>query len=415
MADAPGGVEKTEKATPQRMKKLRKDGALQRSQDLSAWLGVGAAAIMLPGVIVDARAAGEAQLAAVDDVIADPTPERALAARTDGLGSVLGTLTPVLVAVVIAAIVANVAQGGLHISTKKLKPSFKQLNVVQGLKRIFSVQSLWQGLKALLKTVVVGLVLWQAVASIVPQLTAAGGLSLASLLDIGGGAVRALVVGAVAAGLGLAAVDLFVVVRKNRKQSRMSKQEIKEEHKQSEGDPLLKGQIRSRQLAMSRNRMIADVAEADVVIVNPTHVAVALRYEPGTGAPRLVASGQGALAARIRAAGEEHHVPLVHDVPLARVLHASCRVGEEIPAELFTAVAQVLAFVMALKARGAGQGHHTMPRPTSVPTMSRADRLRSRREGQRRAREERTPQTSAPPADRTSDSRAADQSQENVR
>ncbi|QIK84292.1 flagellar biosynthesis protein FlhB [Sanguibacter sp. HDW7] len=415
MADAPGGGEKTEKATPQRMKKLRKDGALQRSQDLSAWLGVGAAAIMLPGVVASGRAAGEAQLATLDDVISDPSPERALAALTDGLGSVLGTLTPVLVVVVLAAVVANVAQGGLHVSTKKLKPSFKQLNVVQGLKRVFSVQSLWQGLKALLKTVVVGLVLWQAVGSIVPQLTAAGGHSLMSLLGIAGGAVRALVVGAVAAGLGLAVLDLVVVVRKNRKQSRMSRQEIKEEHKQSEGDPLLKGQIRSRQLAMSRNRMIADVAGADVVVVNPTHVAVALRYEPGTGAPRLVAAGKGALAARIREAGESHRVPLVHDVPLARVIYASCRVGEEIPTELFTAVAQVLAFVMALKQRGAGQGHHTMPKTTAVPAMSRADRLRSRREGQRRAREPRTSQPSPPPADGASVSRATDDPQESVR
>ena len=415
MADAPGGGEKTEKATPQRMKKLRKEGALQRSQDLSAWLGVGAAALMLPGVVAHARDAGVTQLAAIGDVVADPTPERALAALTDGLGSVLGTLTPVLVVVVLTAVVANVAQGGLHVSTKKLKPSFKQLNVVTGLKRVFSVQSLWQGLKALLKTVVVGLVLWQGVASIVPQLTAAGGHPLSALLGLAGGAVRALVVGAVAAGLGLAALDVLVIVRKNRKQSRMSKQEIKEENKQSEGDPQLKGQIRSRQLAMSRNRMIADVADADVVVVNPTHVAVALRYEPGTGAPRLVASGQGALAARIRAAGEEHRVPLVHDVPLARVLHASCRVGEEIPPELFTAVAQVLAFVMALKARGAGQGHHTMPRPTVVQPMSRAERLRSRRESQRRAREARSPQTSAVPTDGTSASRATDQPEESVR
>lgn len=394
------------------MKKLRKDGALQRSQDLSAWLGVGAAAIMLPRVIESARAAGEAQIAAVTDVAADPSPERALAALTDGLGTVLASLTPVLIIVVLAAIIANVAQGGLHISTKKLKPSFKQLNIAKGIKRVFSMQSLWQGGKALLKTVVVGLVLWQAVGSIVPQLTTAGGHSLISLLGIGGGAVRALVVGAVAAGLGLAIVDLAVIVRKNRKQSRMSKQEIKEEHKQSEGDPQLKGQIRSRQLAMSRNRMISDVADADVVIVNPTHIAVALRYEAGKGAPRLVAAGQGALAARIREAGEEHHVPLVHDIPLARVIHASCRVGEEIPAELFTAVAQVLAFVMALRTRGAGQGHHTMPRATEVPVMSRSDRLRSRRESQRRTREARTSHSSAAAADESSVNRAAAPPQE---
>jgi flagellar biosynthesis protein FlhB len=119
----------------------------------------------------------------------------------------------------------------------------------------------------------------------------------------------------------------------------MTKQEVKDEHKQAEGDPHVKGQRRARQLAMSRNRMMAEVGEADVVLVNPTHVAVALRYDPAKGAPRVVAKGAGAMAARIREEADRHRVPMVADVPLARTLHGACELGQEIPAELYAAVA----------------------------------------------------------------------------
>jgi flagellar biosynthetic protein FlhB len=112
---------------------------------------------------------------------------------------------------------------------------------------------------------------------------------------------------------------------------------------------------------MSRNRMMADLSSADVVLVNPTHVAVALRYEPGGGAPRVVAKGSGAIAAKIRERAQEHRVPLVRDVPLARALHKACDIGDEIPADLYAAVAQVLAFLFALKARGVAAGTHVVP------------------------------------------------------
>ena len=140
----------------------------------------------------------------------------------------------------------------------------------------------------------------------------------------------------------------------------MTKKEVKDENKSSEGDPLIKSQRRSRQLAMSRNRMIAAVASADVVLVNPTHFAVALAYEPGRSAPRVVAKGAGTIAARIREQAETDRVPIVRDVGLARALHSACEIGQEIPVELYNAVAQVLAFVMALRSRGAATGTHHM-------------------------------------------------------
>ena len=136
----------------------------------------------------------------------------------------------------------------------------------------------------------------------------------------------------------------------------MSLQEVKDEHKQADGDPQMKGMVRERQMRMSRNRMMADVATADVVLVNPTHVAVALKYDPASGAPRVVAKGQGAIATKIRERAHEHRVPLVKDVPLARAVHGACEVGDEIPPELYAAIARVLAFLFALKARGVAAG-----------------------------------------------------------
>jgi flagellar biosynthetic protein FlhB len=138
----------------------------------------------------------------------------------------------------------------------------------------------------------------------------------------------------------------------------MSKYEIQQENKNSEGDPHVKAHRRSMQMAMSRNRMMTEVAEADVLLVNPTHVAVALRYDPARGAPRVVAKGAGEVAAKLRERAAEARVPMVQDIPLARALHASCEIGQEVPAQLFTAVARVLAFVMHLGARGVRGGFH---------------------------------------------------------
>ncbi|BAS14030.1 flagellar biosynthetic protein FlhB [Arthrobacter sp. Hiyo8] len=184
---------------------------------------------------------------------------------------------------------------------------------------------------------------------------------MSGILSAAVGGIGSLIQFAVLAGLVLAAADIFVVMRRNRKKTRMSKKEIKDENKNSDGDPLIKSQRRSRQLSMSRNRMIGAIADADVVIVNPTHVAVALKYDAGKAAPRVVAKGAGVIAARIREEAEATSVPMVQDIPLARALHSACELGQEIPVELYRAVAGVLAFVMSLKARGAARGMHRLP------------------------------------------------------
>ncbi len=365
------GQERSFKATDRRMKEVRGKGRLGRSQDLSAWLGLGAAAVMLPSVVSRARDAATSPLAALRDVAANPDPAAAVRVLFDGLRATMSALLPMFLVVVAATVAVAASQGGIHL--RKLTPQPEQLNPLTGLKRLVGAQALWQAVKVLAKSAAVGLVLYVTVKGLTPVLLASGRLPLSHVLSVAAGGTTSMLRSGIVVGVLLAAADLAVVLRRNRKQTRMTLREVKEEHKRSEGDPHVKAAIRSRQQQISRNRMMAAVAEADVVLVNPTHVAVALRYEPGKGAPRVVAKGAGALAAKIRERAAEHHVPLVEDVPLARALHAACDVGAEIPEYLFTAVARVLAFVMALRRRGAAAGQHRVPGGSTLPPDDSTD------------------------------------------
>lgn len=355
--------ERSEQATQKRMREVHQKGQIGRSQDLGAWIGIAAAAVMMPAAIGNAAAAGSDQLRAVQRVIGEPTIGTMNAVFHDALGSIGATLGPMLGVVLVAVVAAAVAQGGVHF--RKMAPQPDHFDPVAGLKRVFGTQAMWNGLKALLKTAVVGLVLWFAVQALVPVLMTSGSLPLSAVLDAAAAGTGTLMRAAIAAGLVLAALDVFVVIRRNRKRTMMTKREVKDENKHSEGDPLVKSQRRSRQLAMSRNRMVQAIGTADVVMTNPTHYAVALKYEPGKSAPKVVAKGAGPVATMIRDRAEQERVPIVRDVPLTRALHAACELGQEVPVDLYTPVARVLSFVMALKARGAAAGTHAAPRPTT--------------------------------------------------
>ncbi|MBT2494989.1 EscU/YscU/HrcU family type III secretion system export apparatus switch protein [Microbacterium sp. ISL-59] len=351
--------ERSEKATDKHLNEARKKGRLSRSQDLTAWLGIGAAAIAMPAAIALGAGAGTEQLLTVTSLVFSPTPEAALGALERGLASVLPTIAVMLAAVAIVTLIGAVIQGGVHL--KPLTGRFEQFNVVSGIRRVFGLQALWEGAKALLKTAAIGIALWVVIAGLMPVLTASGAHSISRLLGTASEGTAALLQTAIAVGLVLAAIDMFVVMRRNRKHTRMTKREIRDESKNSEGDPLIRQQRRSRQLAASRNRMIAAVAGSDVVVVNPTHIAIALRYEPGRAAPKVVAKGSGVIAERIRDEAVRAGVPLVREITLARALHAACELGQEIPEDLYNAVARVLVFVDALRRRGAARGIHTLP------------------------------------------------------
>lgn len=365
------GQEKTHKATPQKMRDVRKKGGLGKSSDLTGWLTLGAAVLMLPTVAVRARQQVTSELLSLRDVAHDPTPARALAVLDTGLSSIVGILAPMFAVVVVTAVVVNVAQGG------GVHPVFRlhteSLNLGKGIKRLFSPTTGWEAVKTLAKSTAVGLAVYSVLRSLVPVLMGSGRWSLEAVLGVAGSSVSSVLRAGVLAGLALAFVDLGVVIKRNRKQTRMTTRELEDENKRTEGDPKIKGQIRARQRQVARNRMMAAVVDADVLVVNPTHVAVALRYEPGAGAPRVVAKGSGAVAARLREVATRHRVPMVEDVPLARALYAACELDQEVPEYLFMAVARVLAFVMALRRRGAAAGSHRTPGGTALPEYDGAD------------------------------------------
>lgn len=374
------GEEKTEKPTPKKVKENRKEGKVPRTQELGSWGALLVVALLLSWLVGNGTDRIRELMLRSLALVEDPDPAKVLALLREG------TVTGLLIAlalgfgVMVISVAGGAAQGGIFFATKSLKPKWSKLNPIQGAKRIFGAQAWWEGAKLLLKSSVVGLLVWRAVQELMPLL---GGLvPMHVALDMAAETATGLMRDVAVAGLVAAAADYAFQRRKMGKQTRMTKKEIRDEHKMTEGDPLVKSAIRSRQLAAARNRMMADVPQADVVLVNPVHVAVALRYESSRGTPRVVAKGAGAVAARIRAVADENRVPMVEDVPLARALHASCEVGQEIPPELYHAVAQVLAFVLSRKAKGVAAGRHRSPRTdASLPAVDPRERRAARRRG----------------------------------
>ena len=366
MSGGGGGGERTEKATPKRLKKARRDGQIANTPEIGSWAALLVAAFLLPRVARSLLATASETMVGVGTIIRSPDPGRAMALAAGALRSAGLVALPLGLVFAVISIVSVAGQGGLWFATGLLKPKFSRLNPLHGLKRMFGGPAWWQLTKSLLKSAVLGTVVYFSVRSLVPTIMGSGSLPLQSLVRMAVDAALSLVRDAAMAGLVMALADYVVVRRRNDKQLKMTKQEIKEEYKEAEGDPHVRSARRSRQMALRRSRMLRDIATADVVVVNPTHVAVALRYEPGRGAPRVVAKGADNIAAKIRELAEKHRVPMVSDVPLARTLYKTCDVGQEIPAELFKAVATVLAFIMTLKRRGSAFGLHTVRTLTHV-------------------------------------------------
>jgi flagellar biosynthetic protein FlhB len=355
--DGPGG-EKTEKPTPQRLKKARKEGQIPRTQELGTWLGAAAASVLLPMLVGNAFDAVRELFVQVGVIADDPEPAKLSVLLGQALMAFLSTMLPMALAMMMIGTLASAAQGGVTFATKGMKPTLQKFNPVPGIKRMFGTQGIWEAIKALIKTIALAVVIVTTSDNARTLVSSSGALPLSEIARVFSESAVSMfrVVGFT--GLAIALADYLVVRKKMMKKLKMSQYEIKQEHKQSEGDPHMKAQRRATQMAMARNRMMSDMADADVLLVNPTHVAVALKYDPLKGAPRVVAKGAGEVAARLRARAEECRVPMVQDIPLARALHASCELGQEVPAQLFTAVARVLAFVMHLSARGVRGGMH---------------------------------------------------------
>ena len=374
--DGPGG-EKTEKPTPQRLKKARKEGQIPRTQELGTWLGVAAASVLLPMLVGNAFEAVQKLFVQVGSVASHPETEALSTLLGQALTAFLTTLLPMALGLMVVGTLAAAAQGGVTFATKSMKPTLKKLNPFPGIKRMFGTQGIWEAVKALIKTAALATVVIVTSNRAQSLVASAGSLPLSVVAaTFTESAILMFRVVAVT-GLVIAVADYVVVRMKTMKKLKMTQYEIKQEHKQSEGDPHMKAHRRGVALSMSRNRMMTDAAEADVLLVNPTHVAVALKYDPAKGAPRVVAKGAGEVASKLRAIAQENRVPMVQDIPLARALHASCELGQEVPAQLFTAVARVLAFVMHMGARGVKGGFHRPGfEPPAVEGLPKAGRRR---------------------------------------
>jgi flagellar biosynthetic protein FlhB len=355
--DGPGG-EKTEKPTPQRLKKARKEGQIPRTPELGAWLVVAAGSVLIPMTVQKGFTATQELFVQTGTVFTRPTTGTVTALMGKALSAFLSTALPMSVGLMMVGVVASVAQGGVTVSAKGMKPSLKKLNPLPGIKKMFGGQGLWEAGKALVKTSAIAVVVWLTASRAKELVSASGSMPLSSVASSFTGTAVSMLRIVALTGLAIALADYMVVRIRTMKKLKMSRYEIQQEHKQSDGDPHMKAHRKSTALAMSRNRMMAEVAEADVLLVNPTHVAVALKYDPTRGAPRVVAKGSDEIARKLRERAQEAGVPMVQDIPLARALHASCDLGQEVPAQLFTAVARVLAFVMHLGARGVKGGFH---------------------------------------------------------
>ena len=377
---------KTEKPTPKRLREARKKGQVARTQDAPTWLAIAAAAAMLPHTVSGLADTFRTMLGAVPTIAADPTATRAVDSVAQLPMAVLLTVGPFALATGGAALLGHAAQG-IYPSGTLVKVDFKKLNPAPGIKRMFGVKAWWEAVKSLVKVAVIATVVYSLGRTLVPQLVGRGPVPLSQTVELTFGGVETLLWTATVAGLLIALADYAFTRRQVMKKLKMSQHEIKEEAKQSEGDPMMKGAIRARQMAMSRNRMLSAVVDADVVLVNPTHYAVALKYTPAKGAPRVVAKGTDHLALKIREKARENRVAIVEDKPLTRLLYRVCDAGEEIPAELYLAVARILAFVMQT-----GRPSRTSTTPTRrplhndpLPEVPNRSALRVRRARENRA------------------------------
>ncbi len=344
--------DKTEQATPKKKKESRRKGQIAKSQDLSAWTSLLVGLYLVPLTVGRMAAVVSEALNRVREVSPESTAETTLGMLGGTLQAGFLAAAPLMVVAMGVTLMATLAQTGPLLTLKPLVPDFKRVNPKSGLQRLFSPRSLWETFKQMLKiTVVIG-VAWPQATGLVEILTGRGRLALSDALPATGDVVLGLVRTIAWTMVVLSVADYGYQRYQNKKDMKMTKQEVKDEHKNAEGDGSVKGRMRQMARSMARNRMITDMGDADVIITNPTHIAVALRYDMAAGgAPKVLAVGAGSLAARIRERGQEAEIPMVEAKPLARALWRACDVGDEVPVPLYEAVAKVLVFVRQLDRR----------------------------------------------------------------
>ena len=350
MAEGADQESKTEEATPRKLAEARQKGDVAKSPDVASALSLmGAAAVVLMSGGWFATSMAEQLLPFI------AAPHTMLGGLEAGAGVEIGAvalwaiapfLGVVMLATIIGGVGGNVAQSGLIFTAEKLKPDWSKVNPLEGFKRIFGPDGLFQFVKTFLKLLAVGFICWLVLKSHLRELENMAAMPPAMILPLARDLAIALMMSTIIF-LGFAAgADFLWQKYRFAERMKMTMEELKEDYKQSEGDPHIKAKLKQIRAQRSRQRMMQNVPNATVIVTNPTHYSVALRYESGDAAPVCVAKGVDALALRIREVGREHNVPIVENVPLARALYAAVDIDETIPREHFEAAAKVIGFVM---------------------------------------------------------------------
>ncbi|MDO7788380.1 flagellar biosynthesis protein FlhB [Desulforamulus aquiferis] len=347
-----GSQEKTEQATPRRLQEARRKGQVAKSADLN-----GAVLLLITGLfalLYKDTMVNKTQMYLYTHfnsfVMTHQPDSRLPEILISFILNVFTIFIPLFIVLMVVALGINLAQVGFLFAPEAIKPKFERINPVGGLKRIFSTRSLFELFKSLLKVIIIGWVIFAGVKGELPNLLAIyhspPRTVLSQVLAI---ALKILMWGAVVY-FCLAVIDLMYQRYAFKKEMRMSKQEVKDEFKQTEGDPQIKSWLRRRQRQLMMNLVRKEVPEATVVVTNPTRFAVALRYLPDMEAPIVVAKGTEQMAKYIREVAQENSVPIIENVDVARFLYANVEVGQSIPIEMYQAVAEILAMVYRLKA-----------------------------------------------------------------
>ncbi|MET4682763.1 flagellar biosynthesis protein FlhB [Brevundimonas faecalis] len=357
MADGADPESKTEEASPRKLEEARKKGDVAKSQDVAGALSLaGAAAVLLIGGGHFSQQMAEHLVPFLAE------PHAMLGGLEAGAGVEIGMravwavvpfLAVLTLAVILGGVGGNLAQSGFLFTTEKLKPKWSAVNPLEGFKRIFGPDGIVQFIKTFLKLVAIGAVCWWVLKPHARELENLAAMSPAMILPFSRDLAAALLISSLVFLGFTAGADYLWQRMRFAKKMRMTKEEMKEDFKQSEGDPHVKAKLRQIRMQRSRQRMMQAVPTATVIVTNPTHYSVALRYEPdqGDGAPVCVAKGVDALALRIREVAKEHDVPIVENVPLARALYAAVEVDDIIPREHFEAAARIIGFVMQSRKR----------------------------------------------------------------
>lgn len=349
------GADKTEEATPKKLQDARKEGQVARSQELSTAIMLLAFFLVLKVFVgfIGTRFLGSfTKVYRVIDVYTADEFGSAMAGAfmRDSLVDILVICLPVFIVAVLVAFVVTIAQVKWQVTTKPLQPKFSKFNPINGFKRIFSKDKLFELVKDVVKITLIFYVAYSDLAEGAETIGLLYDLSLPQAIVYVGDFVINLGIKLSAIYLIVGFADYIYQKLKFKKDLMMSKQEVKDEYKQQEGDPQVKGKIKSKMREVSQRRMMQKLPEADVVITNPTHFACAIKYDKEVSeAPVLIAKGADYLAQKIKDAAKEHNVPIVENKPLARMLYYNVDLDSEIPRELYQMTAEVLAYVYKLK------------------------------------------------------------------